>query len=50
MMYSELKRYNVIDISLIAGLDKDLMSYHYRVLSKFLTYLEGLMLTRQSVF
>lgn len=50
MMYLELKHYNVINISLIAGLDKDLMSYHYNVLSKFLTYLEGLTLTRQSVF
>lgn len=50
MVHLELKHYSVINRSLIAGLGKDIMSYHYHVLSKFLTYLEGLILTRQSVF
>lgn len=50
MVHLELKHYSVINRSLIAGLGKDLTSYHYHVLSKFLTYLEGLILTRQSVF
>lgn len=50
MLYLELKHYSVINRSLIAGLGKDLMSYHYNVSSKFLTYLEGLILTRQFIF
>lgn len=50
MVYLEMKHYSVVNSSLIAGLGKDLMRYYYNVLSKFLTYLEGLILTRQSVF
>lgn len=50
MVYLELKRYSGIKRSLTAGLGKDLMSCHYNVLSKFLTYFKGLILTRQSVF